>query len=88
LAAGDDDEVDRVDRDRKLSALSSAIEALPETERSFITAFYDEESTLDEIAKRIGTSKKTAWRMHERLKSKLAEALSMRGVGPEAIGTR
>jgi RNA polymerase sigma factor (sigma-70 family) len=88
LAAGDDDEVERVDRDRRLLALSDAVDALPEAERRFITAYYDEESTLDEIAKRLGTSKKTAWRMHERLKGKLAEALSMRGVGPEAIGTR
>jgi hypothetical protein len=47
LAAGDDDEVDRVEeRDRRLSALNSAIEALADAERSFITALYEEESTL------------------------------------------
>lgn len=86
MAAGDDDEVDRVARERALAELSRAIEALPEAERGFITAFYDEESTLDEIAKRVGTSKKTAWRMHERLKAKLAAVLSLRGVVPEAIG--
>ncbi|NUO50285.1 MAG: sigma-70 family RNA polymerase sigma factor [Polyangiaceae bacterium] len=87
LAAGDDDEVERVTRERRLLVLNQEIEALPDAERSFITAYYDEDSTLDEIAERLGTSKKTAWRMHDRLKAKLADALAIRGLGPEAIGT-
>jgi hypothetical protein len=52
-------------------ALREAVDALPESDRSLIDAFYVEEQTLDEIARSRGVGKNTVQRHHEKLKQAL-----------------
>ncbi|MBK6514935.1 MAG: hypothetical protein IPG04_12615 [Polyangiaceae bacterium] len=48
--------------------------------------FYEEDKTLDEIAAVVGCSKKTAQRMHVRIKEVLRKRLSRVGITDAAVG--
>lgn len=86
MAAGDEEEIDKLSRAQAERAVREAIGELKQDERTFVEDFYDNEQTLEQIAEKRRVAKKTAWRMHERVKLRLAEALFSRGIGPAMLG--
>ena len=53
----------------------AAVASLPEEESTFVRLFYEDELTLEEIASRMGGSKRHASRVHQRVKEKLSRRL-------------
>lgn len=70
----------RFGRDHTTRVLRECVADLDDTERYFVKRFYDEEATLDEIAVELSCVKRTATRIHDRVKKKLETALRARGV--------
>ena len=75
LHAGDNDIDHKLDVARHSRELEGALLSLEDPEKSFIRGFYFEEKTLDTLAAELGTSKRTAQRIHERGKEWLAARL-------------
>lgn len=71
----DDSSDDKLDRAQRRHAVRTALATLPDDEREFFHRFYEQELTLEEIGVAMGRSKKTAQRIHERIKEKLAQTL-------------
>ena len=86
MAAGDEEEIDKLSRAQAERAVREAIGELGQDERTFVEDFYDNEQPLEQIAAKRRVAKKTAWRMHEKVKLRLAEALFSRGIGPAMLG--
>jgi len=62
------------------TALDQAIAELSDEQQQFVQLYYREEATLAQIAEHLGVSKRTAVRIHERIKTSLAQKLRKKGV--------
>ncbi len=58
-----------------LSRLRRGLDDLTANERAFVQMYYEEEVTLEVIAAKMGVVVRTVYRMHDRIKAKLAKAL-------------
>lgn len=67
--------LEREDRARVMDALERAVSGLSEPERDLVQLMYREAHTLDAIADRMGTAKRTVQRLHDRVKQRLAAEL-------------
>lgn len=67
-------------RARALAALRAAVTVLDGEERRFVELYYERGATLDEAARELGFVKRTAQRLHDRVKTRLAFELGRHGV--------
>jgi len=67
--------IEEEEQRRTLGALRQGLDDLNEDERTFIRMYYEEGVLLEDIAKRRGVVVRTVYRMHDRIKAKLAKAL-------------
>jgi RNA polymerase sigma factor (sigma-70 family) len=66
---------DQLERETSKQALHAAIAELDEEERYFVRRYYVDDATLDDIAVELKVVKRTASRIHERVKGKLEKKL-------------
>lgn len=66
-------------QERGLATIRSSIDELPEKERLFAKRFYTDGRTELEIAAELGVSRRTAQRIHESMKARLAGRLRRTG---------
>lgn len=66
MAAGDEEEIDKLSRAQAERAVREAIGELEQDERTFVEDFYDNEQTLEQIAEKRRVAKKTAPGSHPR----------------------
>lgn len=78
--------IQQVDASAVSAALKSGVSRLEPDEQTFVRLFYEEDKTLDEIAAVVGCSKKTAQRMHVRIKEVLRKRLYRLGISEAAVG--
>jgi RNA polymerase sigma factor for flagellar operon FliA len=64
--SAEDDQHAELDRSRMLSALTAAIAALPEREKTIVSLYYEHELNMDEVGKVLGIDKSTVCRAHGR----------------------
>lgn len=66
------------------SAVRAAVEDLSPEEKWFVDKHYRDDVTLDEIARELGVSYRTAKRIHQAIKASLVKSLAARGIKPQA----
>jgi RNA polymerase sigma factor for flagellar operon FliA len=70
-----DDQHAALDKNRMLSALTGAIAALPEREKTVVSLYYEHELNMEEVGKVLGVDKSTVCRAHGRALLNLRNAL-------------
>ena len=69
------DAAERMFREERLQALTTAVQELDEQERYFVRRYYADDADLDTIATELGVVKRTASRIHQRVKLQLEKKL-------------
>lgn len=90
-SGGEDDVIEADERRARIHLVRDALAELSDRVRDVVRYIYEDGLTLDEIAQRIGMTKKTAWRAHEEAKERVGKALARRrdrhvGAGVERRG--
>lgn len=84
--SGEEDFIDHVDGPAVKTALRDGVTGLEPDEQTFVRLFYEEDKTLEEIAVVLKCSKKTAQRMHARIKEVLRKRLYRLGITEADVG--
>jgi len=71
----DDDQHAALDKDRLLRALTEAVAALPDREKTVVSLYYEHELNMEEVGKVLGVDKATVSRAHGRALLRLRNAL-------------
>lgn len=82
LSGGEDAFIDLVEKKDTILMLRAAVKKLDKEDREFVRLYYEEGLTPDEVGTRLGVGKRTVFRIQERVRAKLAEALKR----PERAG--
>ncbi len=84
----EDDQHATLDRSRLMTALTEAIAALPEREKTVVSLYYEHELNMEEVGRVLGVDKSTVSRTHGRALLSLRSALGDWALGDRAARDR